>query len=83
MSYPKLYWEKFNYDEGDYAKNGIEDWLFQHQAIKNGLKIIHTEKILCGIRDNIHGITQHRDNKKVEELKTKFLESLNAQVIQA
>jgi len=83
MAYPKSFWEKNPYDEDEYVKLGMEDWLFQWQAHFNGLDILHTEKILCGLRQNPDGQSMKRDSVKALELKEKFLKENDQKILQA
>ena len=73
MALPKSFLEKNPYDEDEFVRLGLEDWPLQLQAFKAGLEFKHTEKVLCGYRITRGSQSFGRDNKKVTELKEKFL----------
>ncbi len=72
MAFPKSFWEKNPYDTDEWVKAACEDWKFQLEAHFAGIPLVHTEKVLAGIRE-ISGQNSKRDPKKAEALKDAFL----------
>ncbi len=73
MAYPKGVTKLAQYDTGEYAKIGLDDWKFQLDLALAGVKFKHTDKVLSAWRENDSQITNIRDHKKVAALKGKYL----------
>lgn len=73
-AYRRSLWEALRYDQGEYAKLGLDDWHFQMRAALLNYPILHTEAVLCAYRIHEGGISRNRDQKQVEQLKLSFLQ---------
>ena len=77
-AFPKTLWQRYQFDNQEYAELGLDDW---HQQIRMGLdgvKFACTPKLLAGYTQLATGISKTRDPNKVAELKEKFLKEAGA-----
>ena len=65
MAFRKSVFKKVQYTSGDYAKHGIDDWRFQVDAYKAGVKFAPIRKVLAQYRF----APKERDEKRILELK--------------
>lgn len=73
LAYRKCVADSIHYTKGEYSKLGIDDWKFQMDCIKKGYKFGHVQDVLVYYRHTTTGVFFQRDNKKVLELKEKYL----------
>lgn len=74
-AYTKAFAEKYPYPEGEAAALGLDDWACFITAAIDGVKFTYIPTPILAYREGI-GISSNRDEKKVKEYKTSFLESL-------
>lgn len=79
VAYPRALWERYPYDEGEYASMGLDDWHQQMRIASDGVQFAHTPKILSAYRILDTGISAMRDEGKARDMKRKFLDTLHAQ----
>ncbi len=65
MAFRSSVFKKVQYTSGDYAKHGIDDWRFQVDAYKAGVKFAPIRKVLAQYRF----APKARDEKRILELK--------------
>lgn len=73
MAYPRDVIKFAKYDEGEYAKLGLDDWKFQLDLALSGVVFKHTGKILSAWRSNDDQVTNVRDIQRVHKLKARYL----------
>ena len=73
VAFTKSLWEKFKYEEGELARIGIDDWQQQLRCALAGVKFVSTPKVLSAYRMLQTGISKHRNEERVKELKAAFL----------
>lgn len=69
MAFKKSVFKKVQYTGGDIAKHGIDDWWFQVNAHKAGVKFAPVNKVLAQYRF----VAKARDEAKILELKKECL----------
>lgn len=69
--------DKIKYEEGELSDLGADDFGFYATAAAQGLTFAHTAQIVGAYRLLAGSISQRRDEKNAEEVKTKFLEDLH------
>ena len=76
VAYTKAIAMAHPYRGGEIADLGIDDWAFQLEVATSGVELKHTVSPLAVYRILRTGISQTRDQKKVEEAKSRFMETL-------
>ena len=73
MAYRKEVAQTVPYDQGVYSELGFDDWKFQWDCYLKGYTMEHGTVPLCYYRKTEGTISSTRDEKKVAEVKERFL----------
>lgn len=76
MAYTKKLSQAIRYEEGIYAKLGLDDWKFQWDAYRRGYKFQHIKNPLCYYRVTEDGTMGTRNDKEVEKAKEDYFATL-------
>lgn len=76
MAYTKKVAETVHYEDGEYAKLGLDDWRFQWEVYKKGFKIQHIKNPLCYYRVTESGAMGTRNPSEVAKVKEEFIATL-------